>query len=107
MTTASKSKRSLPAGWRVINNPSFVSALDLTAGQFADRVEAEYKKLFGLYTRSDKQVVLMEHTPEQDVLTRACAVLFERGLHCTINWISETRLSSLEVKAVAANSKCG
>lgn len=107
MTAVSKPKRSLPTGWRVINNPSFVSALDLTAKQFADRVEAEFKKLFGLYTRSDKQVVLLEHTPEQEVLTRACAVLLERGLHCTINWISETRLSSLEVEAIVSKSKCG
>lgn len=104
MTVVSKPKRSLPTGWRVINNPSFVSALDLAAKQFADRVEVEFNKLFGLYTRSDKQVVLLEHTPEQDVLIRACAVLFERGYRCAINWIGETRLSSLEVEAIVSKS---
>jgi hypothetical protein len=98
MTGNSKTKRALPAGWNVVNNPDFVTPIDGAAKQFADRVESYYKTLHGLFTRSDTEVLLMERTPESATLTRARTMLRERGYRCSIRWLNENGVSSLEVE---------
>jgi hypothetical protein len=93
-------KKSLPPGWRVIDNSNFVSPLHTGASAFADRVLVEYKKLFGLYTKSEDQVVVMEDVPDEDTLTRARSILHERGYRCLVNWvqvIKGIRIARLDV----------
>ena len=82
-----KAGRVLPAGWRVISNEAFLSPLEKSARDFADAMESEYGKLFGLYTRSESQVVVLEGVPAEDAVTRACTLLFERGFRVQVRWV--------------------
>lgn len=96
-------KRELPAGWRVINNDAFVSPvsdLDRLANGFADSVVREFNKLFGSYTKSESQVVIMEDVPGEDAFTRARTVLYNRGYRTVVRWVNRdaaTHMASLEV----------
>lgn len=101
-------KRELPAGWRVISNDGFVTpvnSLDGRAKAFADSVEGEFKKLFGSYTKSDSQVVIMENVPAEDAFTRARTMLFDRGYRTVVRWVNRqeaVHVASLEVYPPAA-----
>lgn len=96
-------KRELPAGWRVITNDAFVSpvnGIDCLANGFADCVVREFNKLFGSYTKSDSQVVIMEDVPGEDAFTRARTVLYDRGYRTVVRWVNReaaTHMASLEV----------
>jgi hypothetical protein len=100
MSIRTKTSKELPAGWRVIENTDFVGALDVKAGAFVARCIAEFDKLFGLYTKSDSQVLVMDNAPNDDTLTRARTILHDRGYRNVLNWVtnSETgRAISLEL----------
>lgn len=96
-------KRELPAGWRVISNDDYVSpanSLDGLAKTFADSVEAEFEKLFGSYTKSDSQVVIMDNVPGEEAFTRARTILYDRGYRTVVRWVNReaaVHVASLEV----------
>lgn len=77
----------LPPGWRVVDNSAFVSPLQSKASAFADSILVEYDKLFGLYTKSESQVLIMEDVPDDDTLTRARSILHDRGYRCLVDWV--------------------
>lgn len=104
----------LPAGWRIVDNPDYVSPLDAAATALADCVLSEYNRLFGLYTKSDSQVVVTESVPDDATVTRACTLLHERGYRVLVNWVvasSKGRTASFDVfeygRAVAETSGMG
>jgi hypothetical protein len=90
MSISAKTLKKLPVGWRLIDNTNFVDAVDAEAIRFADRCTAEFDKLFGLYTRGDSQVVVMENAPEADMLTRARSILHDRGHRNILNWATNS-----------------
>jgi hypothetical protein len=103
MCTARKTSSTLPVGWRIIENTDFVGALDAEASPFVERCIAEFKKLFGLYTKSDSQVVVMDKAPGDDALTRARTILHNRGYRNMLNWVTNSgtgRTVSLELSRI-------
>jgi hypothetical protein len=90
MSISAKTLKKLPAGWRLVENTDFVDALDAEASRFADRCTVEFDKLFGLYTKGDSQVVVMENAPGTDTLTRARSILHDRGHRNILNWATNS-----------------
>jgi hypothetical protein len=100
MSIVTKASTKVPAGWQVIDNPSYSSPLDAEAYPFVERCLAEFKKLFGLYTKSDSQVLVMDKVPADEALTRARTILHERGYRNILNWVNSSgtgRTASLEL----------